>query len=54
MKNNFIAHSLATFFRDLKNIEEILQPNSDEDIFHLSGQVTDITLGCGGLTFCIQ
>jgi hypothetical protein len=38
MKNNFIAYLAAIFFRDLKNIEEILQPSSDEEIFHLSGQ----------------
>jgi len=35
MKNNFIAHFAATFFRDLKNIKDILQPSGDDDIFHL-------------------
>jgi hypothetical protein len=44
MKNNFIAHFAATFFRDLKNIEDILQPSGDEDIFHLFGQGNRYTL----------
>jgi hypothetical protein len=38
MKNNFTAHFAATFVRDFENIEEILQPCSDEDIFDPSGQ----------------
>ena len=38
MKNNFLTHFAVTFLQNLKNIEEILQPNSDEATLHPSGQ----------------